>query len=74
MLLGGLISQNLNSSASQVPFLGELPLLGHLFRTDSEESDKTELVVLVTPKIINDTSDWEKVKKSFIKGLENLKF
>ena len=66
VLLGGLISQNLNSSASQVPFLGELPLLGHLFRTDSEESDKTELVVLVTPKIINDTSDWEKVKKSFI--------
>jgi general secretion pathway protein D len=56
------------------PFLGELPIIGHLFRKDLEESDKTELVVLVTPKIVKSTQDWEQIKQNFINELENLNF
>ncbi|MBU2891939.1 type II secretory pathway protein [Colwellia sp. D2M02] len=74
VMLGGLISENKNTGATSIPVLGSLPLLGHLFRTDTEESDKTELVVLVTPRIISTRSDWEMVKNGFAKGLENIKF
>jgi len=74
VMLGGLISENKNTSATSIPLLGDIPILGHLFRTDSEETDKTELVILVTPKIIHNLEDWQRVKDSFIKGLENLKF
>lgn len=74
VMLGGLISENRSTDASQVPLLGELPLLGHLFRGDSGNHDKTELVVLVTPKIINGAQDWQRVEQSFKQGLENLRF
>ncbi|UJX25902.1 secretin N-terminal domain-containing protein [Pseudoalteromonas sp. CF6-2] len=74
VMLGGLISENKSNGASSVPFFGDLPVLGHLFRTDSSSSDKTELVILVTPKIVQNREDWQRVKDSFIKGLENIAF
>ena len=74
VMLGGLISETKSNGASSVPFFGTIPVLGHLFRTDSSSADKTELVILVTPKIVQNTEDWQRVKESFIKGLENLKF
>ncbi|MEZ7279159.1 secretin N-terminal domain-containing protein [Pseudoalteromonas sp. 68 DY56-GL68] len=74
VMLGGLISENKSNGASSVPFFGDLPVLGHLFRTDSSSSDKTELVILVTPKIVQNKEDWQRVKDSFIKGLENITF
>lgn len=74
VMLGGLISENKSNGASSVPFFGDLPVLGHLFRTDSSSSDKTELVILVTPKIVQNAEDWQRVKDSFIKGLENIAF
>lgn len=74
VMLGGLISENKSNGASSVPFFGSLPVFGHLFRTDTSSRDKTELVILVTPKIVQNTDDWQRVKQSFIKGLENLKF
>lgn len=74
VMLGGLISENTNTDAVSVPLLGDLPIIGHLFRTDSESHDKTELVVLVTPKIVRNLSDWKRIKQSFVQGLENLKF
>ncbi|NOU51805.1 type II secretory pathway protein [Pseudoalteromonas sp. JBTF-M23] len=74
VLLGGLISHNNSQGATSVPLFGSLPLLGHLFRSDESSSDKTELVVLVTPKIIHNDEDWLKVEQSFKKGLENLVF
>jgi general secretion pathway protein D len=74
VMLGGLISENKNSGATSVPILGGLPIIGHLFRSDTEESDKTELVILVTPRIISNRSDFDMVKKGFVKGLENIKF
>jgi len=74
VMLGGLISESKNNGATSVPILGSLPVIGHLFRTDTEETDKTELVILVTPRIISNDSDWQMVKDSFAKGLENIQF
>jgi len=74
VMLGGLISENKNTNASSVPFLGALPILGHLFRSDSLNSDKTELVILVTPRIVSNTNDWQQIISGFKKGLQNIKF
>jgi general secretion pathway protein D len=73
VLLGGLISENKSTSSNEIPLLGTLPIVGHLFRTDANSSDKTELVILVTPKIIDDSSDWFRIKQSFVQGLENIR-
>lgn len=74
VMLGGLISENKTTGATSIPLLGDIPLVGHLFRSDSDNSDKTELVILVTPRIISNRSDWKMVKDGFAKGLENIKF
>ncbi|MCP4990439.1 MAG: type II secretory pathway protein [Colwellia sp.] len=74
VLLGGLISENKSSNANVIPILGTLPIVGHLFRSDADNSDKTELVILVTPKIIHNASDWGRIQQSFIEGLDNIHF
>ena len=72
VLLGGLISENKSTNANAIPFFGSLPIVGHLFRSDSDSSDKTELVILVTPRIISNVSEWDRIQQSFVKGLENI--
>ncbi|NMP32952.1 general secretion pathway protein GspD [Thalassotalea sp. M1531] len=72
VMLGGLISENKSNKQTKVPFFGDLPLLGALFRADTESGDKTELVVFVTPKVIDSVSDWEVIKRDFNNALEQL--
>ena len=74
VILGGLISENNSTNSNSVPLLGSIPVLGHLFRTDSSSQDKAELVVLVSPKIVHNLEDWQRVKTSFLDGLENVRF
>lgn len=54
VVLGGIYEQTIIQQRDQVPFFGDLPLLGKLFQYNSSEDDKTELLVFVTPKIVND--------------------
>ncbi len=54
VVLGGIYEQETIQSREQVPFFGDLPLIGKLFQHNSSEDDKTELLVFVTPKIVND--------------------
>jgi general secretion pathway protein D len=74
VILAGLISQKNTGDGTQVPGLGDIPLLGHLFKSTSKSTTKTELVILVTPKIINDGNQWGDIKNKFRKGLENVEF
>jgi len=74
ILLGGLISENNSDVVSKVPLLGDIPLLGNLFKTVKEGKDKTELVVLVTPRVIYDQNQWHDIKNNFQKGVENIIF
>ena len=57
IMLGGLISQNQSETVNKVPVLGDLPLLGQLFKSTSIVDRKTELVVIITPHIIYDKAD-----------------
>jgi type II secretory pathway component GspD/PulD (secretin) len=53
IVLGGLISENVQSIKDKVPVLGDLPLLGRLFRSESKTTKKKNLVIFVTPRIID---------------------
>jgi general secretion pathway protein D len=57
IVLGGLISDELRESKSQVPFLGAIPLIGELFKTRSVDKVKTNLMVFIRPRIIRDGVD-----------------
>jgi general secretion pathway protein D len=56
-VLGGLIDDSYTKGNSGVPFLKDVPLLGSLFRTDTLNGGKTELVMLVTPYILRDADE-----------------
>jgi len=51
--IGGLRKRETSKSISKVPLLGDIPLLGHFFKSSSESVQINELVVLITPRIIN---------------------
>ncbi len=55
LILTGVISELDGETISKTPILGDIPILGRLFKSTSGSKRKSELVILVTPKIINDT-------------------
>lgn len=52
IVLGGLVSTDRTTSTTKVPLLGDIPILGRLFRSDSTEDARTELLVLITPYVL----------------------
>jgi len=59
--IGGLISESNDKSVRQPPILGDLPLIGWLFRRTETKRDKRNLVILVTPHIIKQGPDFERL-------------
>lgn len=57
MVLGGLVRKSESNSQSRIPFLGDLPIIGSLFRNRVNNVADTELLIFVTPTIINDNSE-----------------
>lgn len=54
LVLGGIFQNNISSSTTKVPFLGDLPYLGRLFRHSTDSNTKQELLIFVTPRILTD--------------------
>lgn len=52
IVLGGVYEQTKSNSVTRVPFLGDLPLVGFLFRNKFEDDSKSELLIFITPKIV----------------------
>ena len=61
ILLGGLISENNNETTAKVPGLGDIPWLGRLFRSDTQTTERTELVVMITPRVLDETTRWDAI-------------
>lgn len=57
IVLGGLFQEETTLSRSQIPLLGDLPIIGDLFRGTDDTTIRTELIVLITPHIINDPEE-----------------
>lgn len=55
--IAGLLQDNVNHSVNAFPFLGDVPVLGALFRSDDFQRDQSELVIVVTPFIVEPVSD-----------------
>lgn len=53
MAIGGLISNDITRDVTKIPLLGDLPIIGQLFRSTSFSKGETELVILVTPTIVD---------------------
>ena len=54
VVIGGIYIQEVGNNTTKVPLLGDIPVLGYLFRNNERKDNKTELLVFITPRIIND--------------------
>lgn len=63
VVFAGLISKTRGSATSQIPILGSLPIIGPAFRFDVETEQRRELMVVLTPRIINSNEDYEILKE-----------
>ena len=54
VVLGGIYTQEERDDVTKVPFLGDIPLFGYLFKTKARTNNKTELLVFITPKVLTD--------------------
>ena len=54
LVIGGMIQETEQKTVHKIPFLGDLPVIGTIFRSTSSSKTKNELVIMITPKILND--------------------
>lgn len=57
VVIGGLIQDREEDSVNKIPILGDIPLLGYLFKTKSTNHTKTNLLIILTPRIVKDAAD-----------------
>ncbi|MCC6750794.1 MAG: type II secretion system secretin GspD [Deltaproteobacteria bacterium] len=63
VVIGGLMRDKVDNTESKVPLLGDIPILGYLFRHSARTMQKTSLMIILTPYIIRDQSDLRRIFK-----------
>ena len=61
VVLGGIMRDRVAESVTKIPILGDIPILGYLFKTRSKEVQKQMLLIVLTPYVINDPSELQRV-------------
>jgi general secretion pathway protein D len=72
VLLGGLIQQINSDNGQGVPLLSDIPILGKLFGSTGKSKTRTELIVLITPRVITDSDDARQITNDYENGFESL--
>ncbi len=78
VVLGGVISDRTLKSENKIPVLGDIPLLGHLFKSTSTSVSKSNLLVILTPYVIDDELDTRRIlekrmrEREFLASIERL--
>jgi general secretion pathway protein D len=72
VLLGGLISQDEKAIDSGIPGLNGIPVLGRLFGTTDRNRNRTELILLITPRVIANGSEAKQITDEYKRGFESL--
>ncbi|WNL46696.1 type II secretion system secretin GspD [Dyella sp. BiH032] len=72
VLLGGLIQQQDNTTDTGIPGLNRIPVLGRLFGSTNRNRDRTELVVLITPKVIGSAEEAKQITDEYQQKFESL--
>ncbi len=66
LVMGGMVQDSISSSSIKVPLLGDIPVVGYLFRSDTKNRQKENLYVFITPTIVQE-SDYQPTATSFLK-------
>ena len=72
MVMGGLIRENKTNSTAGLPFLARIPVLGAAFGSQEFKNDRTELVLFITPRVIETDSDNEAIINDLRRRMQNL--
>lgn len=72
MLMGGLFQEGARTASSGLPFLSSVPVVGGLFGSQTWQSDRTELVLLITPRILSSVEDTRGVVDELRKRLKSI--
>lgn len=79
VVIGGLISDRVSYTESKVPLLGDIPLLGYLFKYTKRDKKKTNLLLLLTPYVVHDQMDLQRIlerktreRNEFLRSFGNL--
>lgn len=65
IILGGLIQDRADNKRNQVPLVGEIPLVGNLFKSKTDQIARTELLVAITPRIVKDSTQMKGITEEF---------
>jgi general secretion pathway protein D len=64
ILMGGLISQTDSKTSSGIPFISTVPLIGNLFKSTTDDTERRELVVMIQPSVVFDVPELKEVSKT----------
>ena len=73
VLLGGLIQDQEDNTDTGIPGLNRIPVLGRLFGSTTRNRNRTELIVLITPRVIRDSEEARQITNDYQQGFESLK-
>ena len=73
IVIGGLFRTSTISSRSQVPFLGNLPLAGVLFRNQHDNTVRDEVIILLTPHVVKDDAAYSRLSEEELKHAEDVR-
>lgn len=66
IIIGGLIREDASKSKDGIPFLSKIPILGYLFSNTSDNSTRTELIILLTPHVVKSQKEAENVTSDYV--------
>lgn len=72
VLLGGIIQDNTNDTKTGVPILSSIPVLGNLFGNNHKTHDRTELIILITPRVVVNSEDAQEMTQEYEKKFQSL--
>jgi general secretion pathway protein D len=72
VLLGGLIRDLGTVSDTGIPLLSSIPVIGHLFGNTTHTTTRTELIVLITPQVINNADDADRITAEYQSRFKSL--
>lgn len=73
VVIGGLFREASTSAKNQIPVLGNIPLAGALFRNQSDQTQREEIIILLTPHVVKDDSAYSDASQEMLKQAEQLR-
>ncbi|MGC4044515.1 MAG: secretin N-terminal domain-containing protein [Armatimonas sp.] len=71
IVLGGVIRNTVSTTTNKLPILGDIPVLGKLFQSSSQQKNKTELLVFLTPRIVRDPDEAKRLREDTEKQMQS---